>query len=223
MARSSAARAEATKVQSGKFLWVSFWVALSTLHTFGATIAGPIIRPETGHLYYLLTVNTWTASEIEAITLGGHLATVNDAEENQWLYDTFIPVASGHDPIFQGRVHLWIGLSDAAEEGVYTWESGEPVSYTHWDVTQPNNNFNQDYVHLYGPISQFPATQHPGFWNDFGDTASTVDPPVGYFGVVETVPEATSFQLVLVGVLSYFIVLGGDQSRESERRRRIFS
>jgi hypothetical protein len=119
------------------FLWVSLWVALSTLRTFGATIAGPIIRPETGHLYYLLTVNTWTASEIEAITLGGHLATVNDAEENQWLYDTFIPVASGHDPIFQGRVHLWIGLSDAAEEGVYTWESGEPVSYTHWDVTQP--------------------------------------------------------------------------------------
>jgi hypothetical protein len=181
-------------------LWLALAFALSATRAFCGTIAGPIIRPDTGHAYYLLAFNNWTASEAEAITLGGHLVTINNADENQWVYDTFIPLAGSHDPIFQGRVELWIGLTDANEEGVFTWASGEPISYTHWDVMQPNNAF-QDYVQIRGPISRFTATSHPGFWNDFNDVATTVDPYVGYFGVVEIIPEPSSLHLIVAGLL----------------------
>jgi hypothetical protein len=175
-------------------------LALAMDHVLAATIAGPVTNPATGHSHYLLSYNTWTASENEAIALGGHLVTINDAAENQWVYDSFIPIARLHNsPGANGNVVLWIGLSDAETEGVFTWASGEPVSYLHWDVTQPNNNSNQDYVHMYGPIPVFPATQHPGFWNDYADEAYSGDPFRGHFGVVEVVPEPSSLALVALG------------------------
>ena len=53
-----------------------------------AVLAGPITNVA-GHIYYLLTPATWTQSENEAIALGGHLVTINDDAENDWVYDTF--------------------------------------------------------------------------------------------------------------------------------------
>lgn len=44
---------------------------------------GPVVSPVTGHPYYLLTQNTWTASE--TVALGGRLVTLNDPPEGQWL------------------------------------------------------------------------------------------------------------------------------------------
>ena len=37
------------------------------------------------HTYYLLDYKSWTASEAEAVSIGGHLVTVNDGAENAWL------------------------------------------------------------------------------------------------------------------------------------------
>ena len=86
------------------------------------------------------------------------------------------------------------------------WASDEPVSFTHWDVTQPNNAGNQDYVQMYGPVRVFPATQHPGFWNDLSDTAITLDPLVGHFGVVEIVPEPTSLAFCAIGIFGILLI-----------------
>ena len=52
-------------------------------------ISGPIVDPANGHTYYLLEKTTWVAAEAEAVALGGHLATVNDAAEDAWLFATF--------------------------------------------------------------------------------------------------------------------------------------
>ena len=50
---------------------------------FCSTQAGVLVanklNPANGHLYSLLDTATWTASEAEAIALGGHLVTINDA------------------------------------------------------------------------------------------------------------------------------------------------
>src|SRR2546422_5156368 len=54
-----------------------------------AVLAGPITNATSRHVYYLLSTNTWTASEAEARGLGGHLVTIDDAVENQWVVDTF--------------------------------------------------------------------------------------------------------------------------------------
>src|SRR6476619_1362742 len=50
---------------------------------------GPIVNPANGHTYYRLTQSNWSAAESQAISLGGHLATINDAAENDWVATTF--------------------------------------------------------------------------------------------------------------------------------------
>ena len=44
-------------------------------------IAGPISNPANGHEYFLLTESPWQDAEAQAVALGGHLATINDAAE----------------------------------------------------------------------------------------------------------------------------------------------
>ncbi len=116
-----------------------------------ATIAGPLTYPATGHTYYLLAAKGWTASEAEALTLGGHLVTLNDLAENDWVFDSFAPIVRALQPSGDFQPSLWIGLSDAAVDGIFTWVNGEAVSFTHWDVGQPNNSGgDQDYVFMRG-------------------------------------------------------------------------
>jgi len=89
-------------------------------------LAGPVYNPATTHSYFLLTSSSWTDAEASAVSMGGHLVTVNDAAENDWLLATFSNF--GGEP----RA-LWTGLTDTAQEGVFTWSSGEPVIYTNWE------------------------------------------------------------------------------------------
>ena len=63
---------------------------LSTiLHATAEIIAGPITNPANGHDYYLLGANTWTASEAEAENLGGTLAVIRNAAEQEWVFSKF--------------------------------------------------------------------------------------------------------------------------------------
>jgi hypothetical protein len=59
-----------------------------------AVLAGPITNATSRHVYYLLSANTWTASEAEARGLGGHLVTINDAAENEWVLHTSFSLTS---------------------------------------------------------------------------------------------------------------------------------
>ncbi len=79
--------------------------------------------------------------------MGGNLVTINDAAENQFLVNAF-----GGSELF------WIGLNDVAQEGVFKWINGEPVTYTNWNSGEPNNYGNEDYVHFNWGSS--------GRWND---------------------------------------------------------
>ena len=95
-----------------------------------AIAAGPIVNPANGHQYYLLNPNTWSGAEARAIALGGHLVTINDAAENAWVWLTFAPYGGGP---------LWIGLSDAAQEGTFVWASNEPATYFNWWCRAPGD------------------------------------------------------------------------------------
>src|SRR5262249_40334344 len=68
-------------------------------------LAGPIQNPANNHDYYLLDQSNWTDAEAEAITLGGHLATINDAAENAFVVASFSEFQNVHRS-------LWIGLTD---------------------------------------------------------------------------------------------------------------
>lgn len=81
-----------------------------------------------GHSYRLTEPLSWFDAEAQAQSWGGHLVTLDNAEEEFWVKNTF------------GRAeHFWIGFNDIVEECTWVWASGMQVSYTNWDSGEPNN------------------------------------------------------------------------------------
>ena len=91
-------------------------------------------NPGNGHVYCLTPSSMlWPAAQewaqnhsIGGIAIPGNLVTIRSQVENQWIVDTL-------------GTHMYIGFNDIEEEGVWEWVSGEPVVYTNWKATEPNN------------------------------------------------------------------------------------
>ena len=123
-----------------------------------------------------LSESSWTVAAQVARGLDGFLVTVDDAEENQWVFDTF---ASWDN---QSR-HLWTGLADVDQDGTYKWHNGAPFYYRNWGADQPSETEYEGYVHIAGTNM---GNIMPSTWNDL-----ETDPqyfPV--YGVVEVGPGA---------------------------------
>ena len=86
-----------------------------------------------GRRYLNIGSRTWSDAEAYAQSLGGHLVTINDQAEQDWLYSTF-----------RGFGDIWIGINDVEEEGTWVWSSGEPVAYTNWAGDEPNSGGSYD-------------------------------------------------------------------------------
>ena len=143
-------------------------------------LTGPITNPANGHWYYLLEADYWTNAEAQAVQLGGHLVTINDAAENAWVFNTF-----GNYGGVPRELH--IGLTDAGHEGQWVWTSGEAANYRNWAPGEPNNGQgifpNENYAIMYAPTDPWPQ----GSWNDImGSLAEQ-----RYWGVVEVRPSAS--------------------------------
>ncbi|HEX7860267.1 MAG TPA: lectin-like protein [Verrucomicrobiae bacterium] len=164
--------------------------ALNTL-IHAAVVHGPIYNPDTGHFYFLLSQNNWTASENESQLLGGHLATINEANEQDWVFRNF---GSG----FGAGRHLWIGLNDAADEGIYRWSSGDSFEFSAWAAGEPNAALpTEDFVALYnrGHSAQ-------GQWNDWSNLFT--DPNgVSFQGVAEVAPDEWNPNLRTITFLDF--------------------
>jgi len=144
-------------------------------------LAGPLTYD--GHVYYLLENSTWTDAEAKAVRMGGHLVTVNDNQENVWIWDTF---AAGSER------KLWIGLNDLAREGTFVWSSGEQVAFTDWGSRDPTGT----------PGENFVTMERPGFWIDQHDVTNAFDAARSpYHGLVEVVPEPSTLTLTAIAVL----------------------
>ncbi|MFN7138729.1 MAG: C-type lectin domain-containing protein [Limisphaerales bacterium] len=155
------------------------FVFSSILHGYSAIIGGPVTNSANGHIYYLLSTNTWTKSQAEAVSMGGNLVTINDQAEHEWVYETF--------SYWEGQSRsLWIGLTDKDEEGVFKWVTGEPLTFTNWCEGEPNNHEeNEHYVHIFEPDDHL---GRGGTWNDSGDLLFFDDYEI--HGVVEIVPAS---------------------------------
>jgi len=115
-----------------------------------------IYNPATGHWYDVVSSGadgSWINAENDAIALGGHLVTINDAAEEAWLRSNF-----------GSQSRYWIGFTDAAQEGTWVWSSGEPVTYTHWDEGEANNCIPPAYGEDYALVNWDTVT---GQWNDW--------------------------------------------------------
>lgn len=88
--------------------------------------AAPVYNPTTGHSYVTVYGPTWEQTEAQALALGGHLVTINDVAEQQWLGANFTGM-------------FIIGFNDIASEGNWVWSSGEAVTYTKWAAGEPGD------------------------------------------------------------------------------------
>lgn len=153
--------------------------------------AAPIFNPGTGH-WYDTVYGDWFSAEANAVALGGHLVTINDAAEQAWLIDTF-----------GSNLFYWIGFNDITAEGNWVWVSGEPVTYTNWMDGEPNNWAEEDVAVMNWARKDFNGIPVPPFqWNDWCFTCSTIGiaewAPVPVAGSgPSSVPEpGTAFLLV---------------------------
>jgi hypothetical protein len=148
------------------------------------------VNPANGHTYHLLSESYWTPAEAKAIDLGGHLATVNDQAEHDWIWSTF----SG--PVDK---NLWIGFNDSEaygqSEGNWGWVSGEPVTFTNWWAGEPNGDGD------FGLMWRAEIVN--GLWGDRPDDGAG-NP---HHGVVEVVPEPTT--LLLLATLGPWLMRRG--------------
>lgn len=137
----------------------------------------------TGHYYGITDIQaSWLEAEAKANAVGGHLVTINDATEQDFLVDTFL---SGD----RTRYIYWIGIHDMNSEGTYEWASGEAVTYTNWQPPNEPNNYRgvEDYGSINWHFGHGRSGSTRGSWNDTpvnGLTSGlTGDQP--YLGIVE--------------------------------------
>ena len=149
------------------------------------------VNPSNNKTYHLLSEASWSESALVARALDGFLTTIDDAAENQWVFDTFAS--------FDGQSrHLWIGLSDTEDEEDYRWHDGTPFHYRNWGEDQPSGGESENFVHIAGTNM---GNIQPGNWNDLDDDPQYF--PV--YGVVE-VGEAVDYALRFDGDDDHIVV-----------------
>lgn len=129
--------------------------------------------PETAYAYnghsYLLVEEqmTWTQARDYAESLGGYLACITSAGEQEFISN----LISGGTHIF-----YWIGATDEAQDGVWTWVSGEPFVYSNWASRQPDNYYLGEQESYAGVARVNTDWARASKWNDFTNTGSEPGP-----------------------------------------------
>jgi len=162
------------------------------------------VNPDNNKTYHLLSASSWEDAAFTARSLNGYLTTIDDVEENTWVFDTFASFEN------QSR-HLWIGLNDVQDEGIYRWHDGTPFLYRNWGVDQPTGGDDSDYVHI---ASTNMGNIMPQTWNDLENNPEYF--PV--YGVVEVGPGA-DFSLRFDGLGDHIIIDHDDGLLASESLR----
>ena len=149
---------------------------------------GAIQNPATGNWYCMTpSAMTWTNAERYAVQNGGHLVTINDTAEQQWIKSNF------------SATTVWIGLYRDDGSNISTgwkWIAGETSTYRNWYSGEPNNlGGNQLCVHMYD------ATL-PGFWDDAA--GSTL-----FAGLVEIPSTFTGLQIIPEPVATSKLIWSG--------------
>jgi hypothetical protein len=99
-----------------------------------------------GHTYLFCVEHlNWFEAASSCQAVGYDLVTINDAAENEWVVDTGITIAPSTD--FQ-EGSWWAGATDAGQEGVWTWISGQPNTFQTFAPGEPNGATGENCIHL---------------------------------------------------------------------------
>lgn len=115
-----------------------------------------VLNPLNGHYYAVIdkVIPSWKDAKLYCESLGGHLVTIASPEEQKFI-EFLISIQGTFE-------EYWIGGTDEGSEGRFRWVTGEPFSYTNWNIGEPNNlNGVEHYLLIYKDITRF------GKWNDY--------------------------------------------------------
>ena len=116
-----------------------------------------------GHYYYIYSEQIDNYEDVIRFCneQGGYPATITSEAENAFLYDYL------HD---SGYDHVYIGATDAEQDGVWKWSNGEAFTFAKWNEGEPNNDLgDEEQIAIYQVLSD-------GSWNDL-----TYEPPEGKY------------------------------------------
>jgi hypothetical protein len=140
-----------------------------------------------GSIYTLVNDSSWTGAQAESFRLGGNLVTVNDFNEEDFLYNTFGSTLPVYSSVNSPAGALWIGLTDKDVEGVYKWISGDTSTWLEdtyrgtggW--IQNSDSDAQDYM-----ILRRNALAARGYdWDDYWGNNSPWSGAAVYQGIAE--------------------------------------
>lgn len=116
-----------------------------------------------GHSYRLIdTSMDWNAAQAYCEGLGGHLVTINSAEEQQFVSN----IASKST-----KKNIWLGATKNAN-GNFSWVTGEAAQYTNWSSGEPSNYDGSENAVMMYTYSN--SLVNLGEWNDIASTGGTV-------------------------------------------------
>jgi hypothetical protein len=113
----------------------------------GAASAAPVQWSENGNWYEAVLVSTgvqWEDANTEAQIRGGHLATVSNTAENDFVFSLvstsayWTDIINGHD-----RLGPWLG-GLRHNEGEWQWVTGEPFDFVAWYSNQPDSAYGTE-------------------------------------------------------------------------------
>lgn len=107
---------------------------------FAASSTLPPAKPREfrGHRYlYVPGQFNWDEARVNAISLGGHLATLTDEAENHWVWSEFSKYLPAMPRTGCDHRAWWIGGTYSTENKSWSWITGEPFQYTCWSARTP--------------------------------------------------------------------------------------
>ena len=141
-----------------------------------------------GHSYKYYSISlSWTEAEKYCTGLGGHLISINSADEQSFAEQ----LSSGAE-----AVNIWIGGYRLPNDG-WAWSDGSVFSYTNWDIypdaegemyIKPDNYWgNEDYIRYSNYSMTYDEwVANKGKWDDTANWADgySGDVPISSFGFI---------------------------------------
>ncbi len=168
------------------FFWRSCLLALPVVAAGVTPLSAQVVHWSAasggnGHWYEAVYVPAgidWASADVAARVAGGHLASVSDAAENDFVFGLVDDPRFWFPDRYNSNIGPWLGgvqpSGSPEPAGGWEWVTGEPFTWTSWAAGEPNNlGGNEDRLHFF----YNPAPTRMPHWNDLPGFVATI---VGY-------------------------------------------
>jgi hypothetical protein len=203
------------------FWTIAFGMALPFATRGSSPVQWTVESGGNGHYYQTFSAPngiSWREASTAAVSLGGYLATVTSAEENDFIYS----LVSADDSLWDNdgaghRIGPWLGglqpAGSAEPSGGWKWVTGEAFGYTAWATFEPTDGDGiEDRISYFAFNGVKDKT-----WNDYpADPVAATRPPVlGYIVEWPVSPSSGSQPGIAVyKIAASYTRMGDDMVRQ---------